>query len=595
MKYIKYLLPLVTAVVAFLFFSMPINAAQDFGKVFITPQQIGVQTGAIFSVEIRANIGQFARRSATRINLEYDNTKLKALGTTVEGSAFGGVISILHNNSGKPGVGMINHYAFVVNPPRGNNRLVYKATFKALQPGNTTLSIADNVILNGTNYISRGNSNVLVYNPTCPPGQVGTPPNCTTPPKPDNPPPDPPGQEDPKPDPPKQEDPKPDPPKTTPPPKPTTPRPTPKPTTPRRGGSTPRNNNSGRRPSSSNSNRPSTPSGNPTQPEPGSGTPSAPIEEPSDQSNDDDSTSNASDSSRIRNIQVKAGYDTVTITWISEKAKASGISFGESQTAPKKAVSVTKTGANSFSATIASLKPGSSYHYTITTTSDEESTGETYRNGTFSTRGYPVKITTRTSRAAVSGVSLSVKNHASTVTTKDDGTAELELPSGTHSVTALHGSKSLSSDIQVRAVAFSAGTKPPVQEFTITLESSAEGNSGFILIITGILVLLMAIAMVIVFLVIRKRRAAANTYTYQSFFDDSDAWSAPPTEYSQQQPISDSQYQMPFEQQNGDFNYYQPPQEDLPENELFADLTPTPPPPPPAAPTDGNDPTQYPN
>lgn len=311
--------------------------------------------------------------------------------------------------------------------------------------------------------------------------------------------------------------------------------------------------------------------------------------------------SSATDKSRIRNIQIKAIYDRATITWISDNASSSTISYSTSQLKPKQEAKVIKTGENSFSAVIDSLSPGTSYHYTITSKSDDTNTGETYRNGTFVTRGYPIKITVRTEKSVIGGVSLSIKGQSATATTKQDGTAELELPAGDHTITALNGSITTTSDIKVRTVAFSSGSKPPTQDFTITLEAAKKKGSVFVLVITGIITLLMILAAIIIFIVIRRKKAAENSYnSYQSFFDDSDAWTTPPagydtttaTAYDPNQPISDAQYQTPG-MQNGDFNYYQPPQEDLPENELFGDtIAPPPPPPPPAS---GNDPTQYPS
>ena len=61
------------------------------------------------------------------------------------------------------------------------NMLVFTLTFKTLAPGTASLTFDPAASTQTTNLGQLSNGSIVARNPTCPTGQVGTPPNCSTP------------------------------------------------------------------------------------------------------------------------------------------------------------------------------------------------------------------------------------------------------------------------------------------------------------------------------------------------------------------------------------------------------------------------------
>lgn len=152
------------------------------GSVYFYPGGNNVINGTEIDVEVRGNVPDpgWLGGGATII-VNYDPTKLELLDRTDSGGAFQAANS---RNFDGTKAGTVRYTAYVMlNAPGVNGNKIISMKFRALTLGGATLSFGSGTnVNNGPTTGSATTYNIIA--PTCPAGQVGTPPNCTTPPPP---------------------------------------------------------------------------------------------------------------------------------------------------------------------------------------------------------------------------------------------------------------------------------------------------------------------------------------------------------------------------------------------------------------------------
>lgn len=161
------------------------SLAAGSGQVYISPATASVQNGSNTTVAVRVNTAG-PNADTAQMTLTYDPAKLQVVSIDSSSSPFN--ISANYKDNGS---GTISGGAFTTTPVSGD-LLIANITFKALAgSGSTALAFLTTGVY-PTEVDSGGNSitgstigasiTLTTPPPTCPTGQVGTPPNCTTPP-----------------------------------------------------------------------------------------------------------------------------------------------------------------------------------------------------------------------------------------------------------------------------------------------------------------------------------------------------------------------------------------------------------------------------
>lgn len=590
-KKLRLLLPLLVAFGVFAWLARPIIAAPHDGRLFIAPSHQHVIIGSNVTVEVKADVIQ-SRGTISRAYLHYDSTKLKVVKTTTANNTLGGFITDDVKVSGSPNMREIRHLAVPISRPHtGSNRPVYSVTFQAIGQGNAQLIFPSTAYIAWSDNIVRSGGTITVHPPHCPPNHVGTPPNCRHVPPP-------------------APQPAPQPPRPAPAPRPK-PSPRPAPAAPRPSQPTPAN------PATPPADSPATPN---------------PTEQP--QSPAPDLKADDTKQSRFRpQVSVERKHTGATLNWKDTAHKKAVLRYWPAAlhekkdiAAQTKEIQLTANEKNVFSTTITKLLPATAYQYSITPIVEEASTTDSYRNS-FTTKGYPVKITTTSGNSPLSDVQLSIEQQQITATTDHSGTALIELPAGDHTLTATHGDDSTTETISVDKKTIESGDTPELQEFTISIDKKTTSIAP--LVIGSISLLLIGLITGAFVFIIKKKRKSASTPPAPTVIIEDDTWLPPvasqetptptpepymdtlsiplspqlppetpahlttplhqPATPSHQpatlpldtaipiHPVSSSStqnYTPLIYTEDGDFIYYQPPQEELPENELLANLTP---------------------
>ena len=422
--------------------------------------------------------------------------------------------------------------------------MLFKLKFKAKSEGVTKISFSQD-----KTYVSNSNKNltlvpgtVVIGNPPCPSGQVGTQPNCHTP------------QPTPQPQPQPTPQPQPQ-------PQPTQPRQQPRPSVV--GPSTIANrisNSYNRTPSSRTS------SNNSSQQGAAQNTTSNDANNTSSPTvtNEDNSTTEEDEEdgfSSIRNIQIDPSYRDVSAVWNADNSTTSDFYYGENEQDVAKKATTTKLEGSSYQAKIDNLVPGKTYHYIITATNEGDASGDAYRRGKFTTLGYPVRLVLRNGNETVAGASISGSGFSKPVTTGDDGAVETNLAAGEHTAEIVIGETTATSNFVVQDMNFENGSRPETQEIIIDLQGKKKGTGTIVGVIITVIVFLVICA-IVAFIIIKRRNASENnSYTYHPSVMIDDDFMPPAA------PTQQDQYYTPMMQV--DPGKYQGNQEDVPENELL--------------------------
>ncbi|KKW04413.1 MAG: conserved repeat domain protein [Candidatus Saccharibacteria bacterium GW2011_GWC2_48_9] len=348
-----------------------------------------------------------------------------------------------------------------------NDEKIFTITFKAIATGSATLNFSANTSVND-GPTSKKSSTFTIQNPTCPAGQIGTPPNCRIPPPP------------------------------TPVPTPT-PQPTPQPTTP----------------------KPTlAPAPAPTQPSsPAPAQPSAPVDEAEKEK--PMPTPEKVVELDFEEITVQPAFATASIDWQTATKAASTFTYGTSAASLDTDVEVeaNKDGMQ-FSTRLQELLPGTTYYYQIVAKANKDQT--VIETGQFTTKAYPVTIRVTQDSKPTKDVTLKLRGSDDTYTTNDKGQVDLSLPPGKYTLTITKDSLESEQVFTVKALEITDDKAPKTQVMNVaiaTVTSAKEStNYLFVAIIATIGILLVGIG---VWLVIRHKRHTSdeNQFTYSSIVE----------------------------------------------------------------------------
>lgn len=177
-KSVKLLLPVV-ALAAFLMagylFAYQVVFAAT-GSIYITPASVSLSHGATVKLSLRIDPGTTV--SGVKATINYDSTKLKFISVDKSGSAFAADLPA-PMSAGSIGVARGDFSGGV-----SADSLIESVTFQSLvYSGSTsvTLSDANAAWVGSYTYPAAVGSSVTLTPGSCPAGQTGTPPSCTTP------------------------------------------------------------------------------------------------------------------------------------------------------------------------------------------------------------------------------------------------------------------------------------------------------------------------------------------------------------------------------------------------------------------------------
>lgn len=473
MKHLKFLIPVAVALVAFLYFAIPLQA-QSSSRVHMSPTNRSITRGNVFDVQLRINAP--AQGSVTNVMTRFDTSALSVVRMTNAGSRYGNTAP---TNSSPGAIHFYHNAGIFGSGPVGNNLLAFTVTFRALKSGRTTITPSGTV--NGANATS-GSSVITVNSPPAPP----TPPAPNPPPTPPTPPaPNPPPQPQPQP----QPQPRPQPRPTPTPSRPTTPTPTP------------------------------TPSRTSTPPDA-----AARVEE---EPEDEEELDNTNPALVISNIRTSFLYDNAELSWETNHPGTSTFTYGTSESDLSNKADVSAYDADddnpqsfpSYSIEMEDLLPGTTYFYKIST--DKKGAGafsDTYE-GSFTTKGYPVKVTVLQNDIPAANATISVSGHEGAYTTNSTGEGTFELKEGTYTISVERGNSSAEEEVTVDALEFENGGVPDTQEFTFNMTESAGGSGGGSTtgIVMGIIGGILGLLAVFWLIIVRVRRKKQQEQAAQGY------------------------------------------------------------------------------
>lgn len=417
-----------------LFSLMPIDkvaAATSVGLKF-DPTSQTITTGGSFTVKFLAQLTDY-RYGSYRVSgkILFPRNLINVTSLSTSGTAFTGYgsTSAYDNATGTLTFNRISYGGSA-------SMLVFTVTFKSLAAGNATLAFDPSTATQSTQVSSMSNSTYIIVNPSCPAGQIGTPPNCTNPPVP---------------------------PKPTPTPTPT-PTPNPAPTPVR-----------------------------PPVATPGSEAPVAPeTTAPTNQEGLDSVQKDAGNLS-IKDVSITTTRKTNSLEWKTSLPNATSELFiGTSRTKKDTLVAVTKQDDTTSSASLNSLSPGTRYYYTITSYENPTPDQKASYEGAFTTRGYPTGIYITSNNKPASNAQVSLDGQ--TYKTNLDGLVTLELANKSYTAEVkLADSTVKNITIPVSAKTIPAdGSDPEKQIFRFEVAGTHAATSS-----TGLRSLLLPVAAIV--------------------------------------------------------------------------------------------------
>ena len=417
------------------------------GSVYFYPGGNDVINGTEINVEVRGNVpdpGWWGGGATIVVN--YDPAKLQLIERSDSGGAFQAANS---RNFDGTKAGTVRYTAYVaLNAPGVNGNKIINMKFRAISLGGATLSFGSETnVHNGPTTGSPTTFNIIA--PTCPAGQVGTPPNCTTPPPP---------APSPTPTPTKTP--------TTKPPVKSTPTPVPTPS----------------------------PSPTPTVEE----TP-APVED-------------SQGGLKIENVHVTTTRQKNSITWTMNRNESMPtLVYGTTKVKQTTEGKVTKLDDGSYEVVLPGLKLGTLYYYTIKASSTNLLEGATY-GGTFTTRGYPVQLTIQQNGVLAPGAKVKIGERTFTANKNAIITTELGDGKYGASITPVSTTTTLLVDFTVQKKPVPANGNPELQAFVLNgnVDGASSGSKDNLTLILAALGVLATIGGIFGFLLYRRRNQQSN-------------------------------------------------------------------------------------
>lgn len=465
-------------------------------SIYFSPASGTYNTNTSFTTQVRGNSDSvFYQQGSTSGTINFPANRLRVNSVSTSGSSYPN-INVTFNNTA--GTITWNGSAY----PSPTTIYFFTINFQALTAGSAPVTFSADTNVNHNwfyeiNSTNKTNANFTLSTPpppTCPAGQVGTPPNCTTPPP---------------------------------------------PTCPAGQVGTPPNCSTP--PPSGGGNPPPTPTPKPTTPT----ISDTPVPTPTAQPDVAPVQVDAGDLS-VKDVIAKVTRQTNSVAWTATLANVNTeIILGTSKENLTVKPTVAKQPDGSYLSTMENLKPGVRYYFTITATAPNNPEKKATFSGAFTTRGYPVKIVVTKDSKKIAGATIVLEKQS--FKTDKNGELELELTDTTFNavVTLPDKSKKTVDFTVVKKSIPSNGSNPETQTFTFDLTEQTAGgatnNSSLIgPIIGGIAALIGLIIGGVLFLLYRRRKADQGAEA------QADTANAYPWEQGSNPPVDSTTAPMPY-------------------------------------------------
>lgn len=475
---LKLALPLLTALGVFMYAltTTPVNAVA--GTIYFSPSAATFNPGSTFTIEVRGKVPSSGFAGGATVNVTYPTNLLQATTTSVSGGVLGGSNPTINN-------GTVTYGVFTIPSRAVNDQKLFTITFKALAAGTATLNFTANTNIND-GPTAKQPATITIVNPTCPAGQVGTPPTCSTPP----------------------------------------PAPTPTPTV---------------TPPASKPGATSAPAPTPTP------TVTTPNTSPPEQPAQTLEPTQPSEALDFENTEVRASFDSAVVSWATNSEATATLNYG---TIPSKldntATVNTDETKSKFTATLSKLQLATTYHYSIVA---QNTAGEIVsKKGSFTTKAYPVLLRVLQNNQPLNGAGLKIQNFDNAYTTTAKGEVSLALKPGDYTAKITKESLSEEQKFTIKALAFTAGKTPDTQVIEVKLAtpiSAPSGNNPMPYVIAALFALTL-LGSVIALIAWKRHRDSQATLGYQSVLDFD---TTPPPEYSNYvaaEATQEAAYQQPY-------------------------------------------------
>lgn len=483
---IKALIPVFVALGVFFsasYFS-PVRAAAN--SVWFTPGTSQRTKGQSFTVTVYASADPNYGSPGTNVVVKYPGN-LVSISNVTNGGALPSA-TITHDTSAQT---ISLSHSFYGYSSGFTDAPLIKFTVHANKAGKAVFNFNQSFVRGHT--VAKIASTYTIVSPTCPAGQIGTPPNCSAPPAP-NPAPTP---------------------TPTPPPAPTpTPAPNPAPTPSRPRTSTPT-------PSSSTPNT-SVPS---TSKEPSKKTTPKPAQ-----------------TLAIEDIDTQPRYTTAAVLWDTNlKASATTFKYGTTSGALDSASQVISSDDGlTHEVNLTDLTIGTTYFYSIVA---KDSTGKLVpESGEFTTEAYPVTLRLSGDDKPLANTDVTLKGFSETYTTDEQGEAFVSLLPGEYTLQLSQEGATEEHVFTIKALEIIGDEAPDTQVISVKFANvqrsvAQAGSSGSLLpVIIAIIGLVLLVGGFVGFILWRRHTAAANASVgYQSILSSDIYTSGPPPEYANYQ------------------------------------------------------------
>lgn len=476
---IKLALPFIVAFGVFAYAATlsPVRAASP--GVSFNPNSGSYTTGQDFSVSVYGTGGGGWGILNTNVAVTYP-ANLTVKGVNKDGSALGSA-TLQHNAANRTVSFTLSEWG---GYPALDNAKLFTITFQGTGAGTAALDFSSTIVRAAT--VAKSPSTYAIVNPTCPAGQVGTPPNCSTPA-----------------------------PATCPagqvgtPPNCTTPAP------------------AATKPATTSTPKPSSAVPNTSTPTPASPAPT-PTAEPT--------------AVTIADNEVTASYSSASVTWSTDSASSGSLRYGTSATSLDASAEVTSDPSQQkFSASLSNLRLGVKYFYEISV--NTPSGAAATQTGEFTTKAYPVTVRVTQDGAPVKKLSLKLKGFDDTYTTNDKGEAALSLLAGEYTLELKGTGITNSQPFTVKPLSVKGDTPPATQvvdiKLTAALAAQTDSSPNLLLIIIGGGLLLLISALGVAALLWKRHKDQERAELgYQSVIIDDVTSDTPaaPTDITAYQP-----------------------------------------------------------
>ena len=425
-----------------LFSIVPSQVTAIAGTIYFNRNSETLINGSQFTVEVRGKVSKPGIGGGTTTIVTYDQNKLSVVNYNDTGGIFANGNP---KNWDQTGPGKVRYESRVAwNAPAVNDQKLIAITFKVTGTGSTTLSFASGTsIHNGPTTGTASTFSLIAA--TCPPGQVGTPPNCSSP----------------------------------------SPSPTPTPT---------------------NIPAPTKAPIAPTTPKPSTAPSTTPVtateltEAPTVDSNG---------GLAIENVKTTTSRQKNSVTWSMNASDVEpSLSYGLSKTSLNSKATVNILSDGSFEGIFKDVKPGTLYYFSINAATADQLKSTDY-TGTFTTKGYPVQITVKSggviapNAKVVIGTRNFISNKDGLITAEfGDGTYQA-------SVTPQNATSNYTSNITVKKVVIPPTEEPQTQKLeldgTIQVVNEVTNENPIPFMLIGAISLLAGIGLLGLLLYRKKR------------------------------------------------------------------------------------------